>query len=85
MHVGAPLALAVHEEIDMKNVAFRGDWFDAGIGVELLDFERLSESVGIEIEHAIASALERAGLPSAATLCTWVVGRLRRLRSNLRA
>ena len=36
----------------MDNVAFRGDWFDAGIGVDALDIER--EAASIEVVHALA-------------------------------
>ena len=66
----------------MEKVAFRGDWFDAGLGMEALDLERLPAALGVEIEHALV--LDEEGLRLAAALWAWLVDRQRALWSRLR-
>lgn len=66
----------------MEKVAYRGDWFDAGLGLEALARERFP-SGGARGEHALA--LDPDGLRSARALWVWVERRLRELWSRRQA
>ena len=65
----------------MEKMAFRGDWFDAGLGIEALDLEKIPAAVGVEIEHALL--LDEEGLRLAEAMWAWLVGRQRALWSRL--
>lgn len=62
----------------MENVALRGDWFDAGLGMEALDPPAV---VGVESEHALV--LDEEGVRLVEALCVWVLARVRELWSRL--
>ena len=63
----------------MEKLSLREDWFDAGLGREVLD---LPAAVGVEIEHALL--LDEEGLRRTEALWAKLLDRVRDLWSRLR-